>query len=183
MSNPVIVRNGVTKELSPQVFGKKSPHAGKSFFAPEISEESFQDDVKWLGFDTVENLINKGMRNVFASIYLDNINAETGEFDQEGWAADAADFTAGAAKLSDIEEKIDDLQALQQSYTVENENFGALDENGKLTEEAQRLNDLVMANNKKIKSLRAQRDEIKAIYMARAAKRAEKKAAQEAVSA
>lgn len=179
MSNPVISRNDVTKELSEQVFGKKSDNAGKKFFAPVLSLSDWDNDVLWLGKDTMIGGMNKILRNIFAGIYLDNLDPITGVLNEESWAAEAADFTAGVAKLSDLEEELDDLQALQQSFALDDE-FGATDSNGVKTPRAIELESEIKKTADKIRPLRAQRDQIQAKYADRAAKRKASKEAKEA---
>lgn len=182
MSTPTVVRNDVALPLAEQVFGKKSPNAGKKFFAP-VLDVANSDHVKWAGADNLNGLVNKGLRLIFADISTDPLNyyppghPEEGKINDEAMAADWADFTAGQAKLGDLEEQIDNLQALQQSYTIDNDDFGATDENGALTAEAAKLQQLVKENNGKIKNLRAQRDTIEEIYKARAAKRKSRESA------
>lgn len=176
MSNPTVDRNGITKELSEQVFGKKSPHAGKKFFAPVMTIEKFDEDSKWVGPDNIVRMTNKVLRTIFADILIDNTDKEKGTINEEQMAIDYADFTAGTSKLSDIEEQLDDLQALQQSYALDDD-FGATDQNGVKTERAVELEKLIKETADKIKPLRVEKASIEQKYQERAAKRKDRKAA------
>jgi len=110
----------------------------------------------------------------FADIYLDNIDETTGELNQAQMEADWADFTAGVAKLSDLEEQIGLLND-QMAPIVANPNF-ILDDPDQPTAEyvalAAQLRDL----GKRIKPLRQQYAAISAVYKERAAKRKAKAA-------
>lgn len=178
MTNPVIERNGVAKTLTEQVFGKKSPNKGTKFYAPAISADTLESDLKWVGLDNVIGSMNKVLRSIFADIYTDNVR-EDGSFNEDNWRLDAADFTSGVAKLADIEDSLDELQALQQSYALD-DNFGATDEQGVKTERAVELETLIKQAAEKIKPLRIQKAAIEATYKERADKRAARKAAEAA---
>ena len=175
MSNPVITRNNVAKTLVEAVFGKKSDNAGKKFFKPEVDLSS-PSDVTWLGLTESNSILNKYLTKVFADLFLDHLDEKTGVFNQDAWEADAADFTSGVAKLSDLEEQLDALQAQQQSYALD-ENFGATDDSGAKTERAVELEELIRTVAAKIKPLRATKLSIEAKYAERAAKRKAKEAA------
>lgn len=172
---PSVARNNVSKTLSQMVFGKKSPNAGKVFFAP-IVDVSVQDDVTWTGIDSINGMVNKALRLIFADLYVDNLDEKTGEFNQANWEAEAADFTAGVAKLSDLEEQLDNLQAEQQKYALDDQ-FGATDDQGVETARSAELKSLITQTALRIKPLRAQKAAIEAKYADRAAKRKAKEAA------
>jgi hypothetical protein len=181
---PTIVRNGISKVLTEQTFGKKSPHVGKKFFAPTVTQETFQTDVEWISFDNVRSMLDKALRVIFAGIHLDHFNAETGLVNMDAWAIDAADFTAGVDKLSDLDDELDGLQAQQQSYALDDQ-FGEVDASGQKTERALELEKLIKETADKIRPIRIKRDDLRIKWAERAAKREAKKAvvAKEAVAA
>lgn len=167
---PVVERNGVNMTLVEQTFGKKAKLAGQKFFAPETSSARFNDDVTWIGVDWLVSVANKRMRLDFADIYVDNIDKTTGLLNQEQWALDAADFTSGIAKLSDLEADLDELIGLQQGYALD-ANFGEDSDAGKALDVS--IKDVAS----KIKPIRANIAAIKAKYGARAEARKVKEAA------
>ncbi len=175
--SPVIIRNEIPLELTKDAFGKKSKeNAGKVFFTPVATLENWETFVKWVGLDEIISSTNRTLRRISADIFLQWNEAdylkEDGTFNWNGWAEAMADFTAGRTTLSDLEEQIDNLQALQESYTIENPQFGETDAQGNLTPEAENLMAKVKEGNKKISALRAQRKAIQERYEAIAAKRA-----------
>lgn len=184
LKNIKITRNEVVKELTPMPFGKKSDNFGKFFVAPVLTLANWENDVKWVGQDEVFDGLNRSLRTIFADIYVDNIDENTGILNMEAFLADCADFSAGVAKLDEINEQLDELQGIQQTYAFD-ENFGAtVDGTDKtpLTEAAQQLQQKITEVARKINPLRAKREVIKAKYAVRAEKRAAKKAAKEAAA-
>ena len=176
---PVVNRNGIDKALVGMVFGKKSDNAGKHFFAPVLSEENFENDAKWMGIGELISLANTWLRKTFGEIMLDNIDEKTGILNEEQMKLEWADFSAGVQKLSDIDDQLDELQALQQSYALD-EDFGATNDEGVKTERAVELEALIKQVAAKIKPLRVQKATIEAKYAERAEKRKQKKAASDA---
>ena len=177
----VISRNGVTKELTPEPFGKLSNDYGKWFAYPVLSLATWDTDSKWVGLEGVVDIVVSELRSIFADIYTDNIG-DDGVFNREQWLADCADFTAGVARLSDIESQLDTLQGLQQTYALDDA-FGSEDANGVPTEAAKELEAKIKDVAKKIAPLRAKRASITAKYQARADKRKAKKEAAEKAKA
>lgn len=172
---PEIKRNDITKVLKEQVFGKQSDRGGVKFYAPVI-DLTVEDDVKWAGIENLSGIVNKTLRKIFADLYVDNVNEETGVFDRENWEAQAADFTAGVAKLSDIEEQLDSLMAEQQSYALDPD-FGATvddSEGSPKTERAVEIEKHIREVANKIKPLRTQKAAIEVKYAAAALKRKDK---------
>lgn len=185
-----VVRNGVTKNMVLGTFGKKSDLAGTQFPYPVISPETFDQDEIWIGVSDMCSSLTTWLRRVFADIYVDCRDEKTGIFNRAQWDLDAADFTAGVAKMSDIKEALEELFE-KQSLIVADDNFGAevdiKDENGETksvkTPEAQELEAQMRTNNDKIKPLKAQLAAITAKYAERAEKREKSKAAKEAAAA
>ena len=160
---PVIVRNGVQLTFVEQTFGKRSTNnAGMKFFTPVGTLENMTAFTTWYGVEDVLNGLNKITRQIFAGIFTDNLNEETGEFNEAQWYLDAADFSAGVEKLSDIEDQLDNLQDIQLQLS---------DELGNVPEEDEKLRLTIKENNVKIRALKVAREEIKTKYEARAAKR------------
>ena len=200
---PTITRNGISKVLGKQVFGKKAADgklAGFVFYVPDV-DVTKTDDVTWAGLDTLNGMIKRGLRGVFSGIFTSMLETEeyktTGVFPQEAYEQELAEFTAGAQKLSDIEDELDELQALQMSLTYENPNFGArqlpegVDADSLSTEQllqyplTAEANDLMTQTtelNKKVKGLRTQRATIEAEYKRRGEVRKAKDAAKKAAA-
>ncbi len=178
---PVVKRNNIEKALTEMVFGKTSDNAGKKFWAPVIDVTN-ADDLAWAVADNLSGMVNKQLRLIFAEIYTDavkdNTNEATGILDQAGYdaqlAADWQDFTAGVAKLSDLEENIGLLQD-QIGAIINNPEF-QLDDEGNKSPAMLALEGEVLALNKRITPLRKQYKAISEVYKERAAKRKDKAA-------
>lgn len=180
---PVVKRNNVEVTLVEQVFGKTSDQAGNKFWAPVIDVSSERDQT-WVGIDHINGLVNKQLRLIFADIYIDakkdNTDEATGVLNVAAFeaqmAADWADFTAGAAKLSDLEDQIGILQD-QISEIIQGDEFGTLDDQGNKTAACTAAEEKVFALNQRISPLRKQYKSISEVYKERAAKRKAKAAA------
>lgn len=171
-----IVRNGLSKELVPMQFGKKSKNAGAWFQAPVMSPATFPDDATWFGQDFIVRTVNKVSRLICADIYIGNVNEETGVLNAENYAIELADFTSGIAKLADLEEDKEELE-VALSTIVNDPDFAMPDEGETVSEKTASLVAEAKRLGKLIKPIRVQIAEIEAKYQARAAKR---KAAKEA---
>jgi len=171
--NTVITRNDVDFSLSKQVVGKKSPdHAGKEFYAPVGTLENAEQFIKWSGLDNILGAANKMFRAISFQIFLDNWDSKNGVLNEETWRADMADFTAGAATLTEIEEQLENLYALQQSYALD-------DAFGDGSEKDKELQAAITEVALKIKPLKAKKAQISEKYAAAAATRKANKAATE----
>lgn len=169
-----VSRNEITKTLETSTFGKKSPNAGKEFYVPRVGMTTFDEDMKWIGLDEVMGMVNRSLRTTFADIFNENLEENGGVFNAEKFAADAANFSAGVQKLQEVDDQLDELQAEQQKYALDDE-FGATDGEGKPTPRAVELQKLITQNAEKIKPLRLKKAEIQALYADRVAKREKKK--------
>lgn len=182
---PTITRNGISKQLSKCVFSPKSDnYKGVQFFAPEMQDETFDSDVTFIGKDQVMGAVNKVLRQTFGTITTDNMERNEGVLNMEEFLTEAVEFTAARQSLSDLRTELDDLQALQQTYSMD-DNFGAEEEiteegtNEKRmvkTERAIELEKLIKANADKIRPLRVKIDALKKQYEIVAEKRQETKA-------
>lgn len=180
MQEPVVVsRNGVDKTLERVVFGKKSPNKGKPFWAPSVTPDTLQKDIEWIGFDDTSSMLSRSLRQIFADIYVDNIDETTGEFNEQKYLLDIADFSGGVEKLSEIEEQLEEYYAVQQACALDDE-FGVTDDSGALTEKAQELQKTVSEIALKIKPLKVKKADIEKKYADRAAKRKARKEAEAA---
>lgn len=191
---PSITRNGVSKTFVEQEFGKKSDNFGKKFFAPELTAEGITPrvvtkedgtgevqhglDIVWTGVDDLLTLTNKVLRQIFADIYTDNLD-DKGVFNEANWALDAADFSAGVAKLGDIEAELEELGLKQQEYVMDPD--FVMEEDATVSPRAAELTKLMKEISSKIKPLRVQKAAIEAKYKERADKRKARKAAADAL--
>lgn len=194
---PSIKRNEVSKQLSKAVFSPKSPdYKGMTFFTPlldipKVDYAEFDgkkervlrnvDDYIWVGLDQVSGAVNKILRGVFGVITIENIKANNGVFNLEDFIEDAADFTAARQSLANINDELDDLQALQMSYAFDKDFIDPFNEDQTPKPRFLELQKLIQEVNRRVKPLREKRDAIEREYQARAALRKqredEKKAA------
>lgn len=181
---PVVInRNGLDKVLDVSEFGKKSNHAGLKFWFPKTSAETFDTDKNWFGMDWILAMVNKTSRSIFAGITTDIIEEEGGlwatqnKFDMEKFLKDGADFTAGVAKLADLNEEIDELNGIMGNLADKLGDVPNLTaESPEFVETTAKLLELT----NKITPLRLQRDKIKERYQAAADKRTAKEKASKA---
>lgn len=205
---PTITRNGTSKQLSKCVFSPKSDnYKGVQFFAPELADIKVEDvkledgstvkgiidpvvinDIIWTGGDQISGATNKTLRQVFGTMTTDNMERNDGVLNLEEFLTEAADFTAARQSLSDLRTELDDLQALQQTYSMD-ENFGAEEEiteegTGEKrmvkTERAVELEKLIKANADKIRPLRVKIEALKKQYEIVSEKRNQTKEANKA---
>lgn len=116
-----ITRSDVLVTLSKSLFGKQSPRAGKEFYYPAVTEENLQDIIKWLGVSDAVNILDRYLRKVFMDIFTDawdNNVDENGKLNETAFIAqlnaEYPEFSAGTVLLSDLNDKIDELQDQQQ---------------------------------------------------------------------
>lgn len=199
---PTIVRNEVSLQLTKAVFSPKSDeHKGKTFFTPvlvmpsldtvdipteggEIKRERILrnvDSLVWFGLDQLIGAANKVARGVFGGIAADNYKNNNGVFNMQQFMEAAVDFTAARESLSNINEELDDLTALQASYTLSDELINSV-VSGVWTPEALAIQKEAKEAALKIQALRAKRDSIQAEYERRAVKRKETEAKKEALA-
>ena len=132
---PVIERNGVPFPFTKGTTSKKhGTHPGLDFWYPYVTFEQLDSDPnaadnrKWFG-DVLE-AVNKTTRAIFTDLAIDHI--VDGVLDVAGWTAAASDFTAGRAKLADLDEEIsswndvnvklgDELMALMEEGTAQDD--------------------------------------------------------------
>lgn len=170
---PVVERNGVKLALSADMFGKKSPNAGKSFWRPVLDVMN-PDHVTWASAEFFNTAANKLVRNAFADIYLEAIDSaeykSTGQLPLDWLAAEYADFSAGEAKLSELEDAMDKL-SIEQEKLQSTPAWESYEPGTPLNDEQLSIKVQMKSNSEKIKGLRSQRDAIEAKYKERAAKR------------
>lgn len=168
--------------LTETAFSGKSPNKGVKFPFVEFNRNTFDSLTKAVGLDWVFSVLNKNTRQIFGGLILTHTNKETGVVNWDAWSAEAAEFNVGEQKLSDINEEIEELSALQSANALD-ENFGATADDGTLTPAAIALNESMVALSNKLKPLRALKASIKAEYADRAALRDKKRQEKEAASA
>lgn len=175
-----IERNGITATLGVSKFGKLHSYKGHEFNTYETSQATFETDCKWLGLDFVTSVLNKRIRKDMGEIFVNAVENEDGtpreKFAMEQYLKDLADFTAGEAKLADLQEDYEDLVAQQQELITKPEASEMTNE-GQFTEAAQAILDQIRGLAPKINSIRASIKAIKDKYADRAAKREAAKAA------
>ncbi len=169
---PSITRNGVTLTLVPKDFGLKSLNKGKTYFIPPAFKLDDEASVTWRGKDTIEEAIQKSERLIFMDIFTDNIG-DDGIFNEAKYLVDCAEFTAGVQSLVDINEKLDELYALQQDR-VNSPDFGATEDgtdNTPKTAACVALEEAMSATSREIIPLRTKKVALEARYKAAADKR------------
>jgi hypothetical protein len=151
LNNVVINRNETDKPLNKFkiVKGKKE---GKEYLAPQVSLETFDSDIKWLGKVNVISIIQKWLKASAQSIFFSSFDAE-GNFNQALFISEMTNLTETGMKLKEINEQLDEVEAtlgliLQQAEVD--------DETGQFKDPAvvRKMREL---NNTKL-ALRAQRD-------------------------
>lgn len=174
----VISRNNVSLTLTPKQFGKKSKNSGAWYQTPEISPATFTTVLPWFGEQFVCDTINKSARLIAQEILIGNVDETTGQLDEAKFALELADFTAGIAKLGDLEEDKEELEIQVNAITNDPE-FEMPDEGVQMSERTQFLISEAKRLGKLIKPIRIQIADIEAKYALRAAKRKAKKEAAE----
>lgn len=173
---PVINRNGISLPFIPETFGHRSPNAGKTFFTPPVSGDNLEATIiPWIGKDDTASMLFSLLRAEFSRIHASNVDPETGEFDEEQWAKDAADFTAGFVTLNDYRDQIEDLE-IEQDKLLDKWSASPDSQEGKAALETMK------ANSPKIKNLRAKLASAQADADAKAKLRAEAKAKKKALA-
>jgi hypothetical protein len=193
--SPVVIeRNGQSVTLQLDKFGKKSDFYGQSFLKPVLKTPTIREvevdgvvqkvltdisDLLWAGIGDVIDAYNVDVRVIFADIYVDNIDAETGLFDEVSYLAACKDFTAGVAKLSQIDDQLEALFEIQTAL-IDSPEYGDTDSSGQQTPASLAIEEKLRANNLKIKPLKLKKADITAKYEAASIKRKASKEAKEA---
>jgi hypothetical protein len=195
---PVIKRNDVELTFIDEVFGKKSPNAGRKFPCPPINQANWDVVSKWLGIEWLVSVAQRAARKIAADIYLDEANWSNLEVVKEGKDAgkiiggtfllenairDLEEFTAGVATLGDLADAISQIQD-QMSLLVDDEGFAVDDKDAPLNPERYvELTEQMKDLQKKIRPIKQQYAAITAKYKERAEKRKLKEQASETKSA
>jgi hypothetical protein len=113
---PVIKRNGVDFQFTKGTTGKKHSNPGLDFWFPEVTDEQIKDPnvLQWFG-DVTANALNKVTRLIFIDMAIEY--TVDGVFNVEGWTNAAPDFTAGRAKIADLEEELTSLTDINLALT------------------------------------------------------------------
>lgn len=195
---PSVTRNGITKTLTKAVFSQKNEKLkGMPFFYPTLEEPKVEtlslsdgttvqairniSDILWFGVDQVSGMVDKVAKQVFSAMATSNMELNEGVLNLEEFLVEAEEFTAARESLTNLRDELDDLQALQQTYSMD-ENFGAeesITEQGTgeqkmvKTARAIELEKLMKDNSNKIRPLRVKIDSIKKQNELAAEKRAQ----------
>lgn len=102
---PVITRNGVDFTFTKSTTGKKHSVPGLDFYYPYVTTEQLGDENVRTWFGDVLESVNKVTRIIFTDLAIEH--TVDGVLNVEAWKADAADFTAGRAKIADLQEEVD----------------------------------------------------------------------------
>lgn len=120
-----IVRNGITKVLS--IFKiLKGDNKNRRYFAPQMTVETFDDDVQWYGKEYVVGSLNTQLKRAFQELWIESIDKETGLFNIDAFLSEGVDFTRAALKMAELDAIIEELQ----------DKVGVLVLNGDLTPKA-----------------------------------------------
>lgn len=173
MSNqyiPKITRNNVTPAFILATFGKKSPLAGVEFPYISVTEDTLDEAIKYFTPEVAAGCLNSWSRSAHAAAFVEHYDISTGKLNVLAFEAEIQDITAGQAKKSDLQDRIDAL----------------IDENNALVEillnadsspeEMARAQGQIQDNNIKIKPLRESVKEIEAKHAVRVAAREANKA-------
>lgn len=89
----------------------KGKRANTLYPSVEVTPETLVDIEKWIGTPNLVNQIQNFLKKIFQSIALQSVNTDTGVFDEALFVKYAVDFTTTGMKLSDINDKLDELTA------------------------------------------------------------------------
>jgi hypothetical protein len=110
MSNlHAVIRNTVSKTLRNFKI-IRGDNKDKEYQAPEITVETLDSDIKWLGRDTVVGVLQTFVKRASQEIWMDNID-ENGQLNEAKFLAELADLTATSMKLADLKDRYDELVA------------------------------------------------------------------------
>lgn len=151
LNSVVISRNNINKPLTKFkiVKGKKE---GKEYLAPQVSVETFDDDVAWLGQVNIVSIIQKWLKASAQSIWFSCFDEE-GNFNQALFEKEMSNLTETGMKLKEINEQLDEVEATLGLILQQAE----VDEDTGLFKDASIIRKMKELNNTKL-ALRAQRD-------------------------
>lgn len=110
---PVIERN--KKEEPLHVFKiLKGPNKNKRFLGPQLTVETLNEGIQWWGPAFVVDVLNTNLRRAAQEEWLNSIDKTTGVLNLAGFLSEMKEFTSAALKLSEIDDKIDELQELSR---------------------------------------------------------------------
>ena len=91
----------------------KGKRADTYYPAPEVTAANKSLVEKWLGESNVLNILQTYVKRACQNISADSVNTETGLFDETLFIKYAQDLTSTGMKLKEINDKLEELQALQ----------------------------------------------------------------------
>jgi hypothetical protein len=159
----VISRNGESRTLREETFGKNSKMAGTKFYIFETSVGTFQEDIAFIGTDFLVSSFNRYARKIMGDIFRESFDGVTGVFNKPTYIEKLADFTAGASTLKDLQE---DMMELTEQISLFNDKNtegmeSGLDPDGP---EMRAIRDEIMIRVNRIKPIRVQMAKIKEKY-------------------
>lgn len=145
-----IVRNDVEKPLVP--FARlKGKRAGNCYLGLNTSIETMQEDIKFLGDNNVANILRTAVKKMCQDVWNGCIN-EAGEFNLAQFLTEIKDLTSSGMLLSEIEEKLEELNDTLMKALAHPENFAKPEfaaQMGKLTEEVNAYKAMAEKRSKK----------------------------------
>jgi len=106
-----VTRNGVVKELSTFKI-IRGDNKDKEYPAPQFAADTWEQDAKWLGIDTLLGIAQTFVKRAAQELWLDNVK-EDGTIDVPKFLQELSDFTSASMKLADLKERYDELVAKQ----------------------------------------------------------------------
>jgi hypothetical protein len=110
-----ISRNGVSKALSLFV-GKRDTWKDKPYQAPQVTDETFDTDIVWVGKANVKNFLNTILRRISQDYLEDATDEKTGIFNEDQFITYMQDFAAAGLKLAELKELYYDEVAKMTTY-------------------------------------------------------------------
>lgn len=118
MTPYTIVRNEIPKTLN--IFkGTRDTWKDVEYQAPQISAETINDDIQWLGLDNVVNYLNTILKRAGQDYWKDAIPEDgenAGIFNPDKFKLDVTNLAASGLKISELVELIDNEVKAQQDY-------------------------------------------------------------------
>lgn len=111
MDKVSVTRNGVTKELSPFKI-IRGENKDVEYPAPQFTAETWEQDSKWLGVDTLLGIAQTFVKRAAQELWLDN-KQDDGTIDIPKFLQELAEFTSASMKLAELKDRYDELVAKQ----------------------------------------------------------------------
>lgn len=115
-----ITRNGITRPLVEHKI-IRGDNKDKTYPSVDFTGVDANTVFAFMGLDTVKGLCQTLIKRVSQTLWLDNIDDNTGEVNIDKFLTELAEFTSSALNLSELKDKLDEV------YNQQNKLIAALD--------------------------------------------------------